>query len=356
MLEHIRRAQCEIKKAGLDSFLFTSSSNLFYLSNFSSSHAYILLLPDKGYYITDSRYYENAKNRIEGLKVIQIKERKLKEILLEILSGNSVKTIGFEKDKVTVSFYEKLREELSEYELKGVVGFLNRVRMTKTALEIDIIQQAVKKTDRIFSQLIRDIDNFPTELSIRRRIVDLIFQEGGSGESFPAIVATSIHSAIPHWETSDSKIEKDAPLLVDMGMKLSGYCSDFTRTLFIGEVNKKLLEIYNVVKEANLEATSVVKVGIPIKEIDLKARSVIDKYGYGEYFTHSTGHGIGIDIHEEPRIYKDNEDVLMENTVFTIEPGIYIPGLGGVRLENVVVATKEGPKILTETSLNVIRI
>lgn len=348
-LEKIRE---KILQNELDGFLFTSSSNVFYLSGFSSSNAYILMLKEKGYYLTDARYYQNAKNRIEGLSVLLIdKNNKLKDILNDILSHHKVKKIGFEKDKVSLSFYEKLKEDLNFYELVGYEGFLNEIRTVKSEEEIELIKLAVEKTDRIFSKLLTEIDRFDTELSVRRRIIDLIFEEGGTSESFPAIVATGKHSAIPHWETSTSKIEKNSPLLIDMGMKLNGYCSDFTRTVFLGKPDSKIFEIYNIVKEAHLEATTAVKAGIPICEIDRKARSVIEKYGYGEYFIHSTGHGIGIDIHEEPRIYKDNQQELLKNTVFTIEPGIYIPGVGGVRLENIVVAAENGAYVLTQTPL-----
>lgn len=177
---------------------------------------------------------------------------------------------------------------------------------------------------------------------------------GGSGESFPAIVASGKNSAVPHYETSDKSIEWNSPLLIDMGLKYKGYCSDFTRTIFLGEVNPKLIDIYKVVEEANLEATEIVKDGIPVKEIDLKAREIISKYGYGEYFLHSTGHGIGIEIHEFPRISHKSNNILIENMVFTIEPGIYIQGLGGVRLENVVVCRKNRGEILTKTPLDII--
>lgn len=355
MLKHIAKAQEKLRQESIDCFLFTSMSNVFYLSGFSSSNAYIILLPTKGYYITDGRYYENAKNKINGLEVLLIdKNKKLKDILIEIFSTHNIKYIGFEKDKVTLSFYEKLKEELSEYNLLGYSGFLDKVRMVKTEEEIQIIKTAVEKTDRIFKKLLQNIKEFNTEISVRRKIVDLIFEEEGSSESFPSIVATGKNSAVPHWETSSEKIKQNEPLLIDMGMRFKGYCSDFTRTIFLGNINQKLYDIYNIVKEAHLEATSVVKAGIKIKEIDKKARSVIEKYGYGDYFIHSTGHGIGIDIHEEPRIYQDNEEELLENTVFTIEPGIYIPNLGGVRLENIVVAKKNGLEVLTKTSLDII--
>ncbi|MEZ0323094.1 MAG: Xaa-Pro peptidase family protein [Hydrogenothermaceae bacterium] len=352
MLSRLRKAQEKIRDSDLDCFLFSSYSNVFYLSGFSSSNAYIILTEDRGFFLTDGRYYEGAKEKISHLEVVLIK--KLSDGLKQIFEDLNIKKVGFEKDKVSVSLYEKLKSDFPDIQFEGFDGFLSDIRMIKSEGEIGIIRDAVIKIDKIYLKILENINSFDTELSIRRKIVDLIFEEGGTSESFPAIVATGKNSAIPHHETSLAKIEKNSPLLIDMGMKLKGYCSDFTRTFFIGKPNQKLIDIYNIVKEAHLEAVSVVKAGIQIKEIDLKARSVIEKYGYGEYFIHSTGHGIGIDIHEEPRIYKDNEDTLKENTVFTIEPGIYIPNLGGVRLENIVVARKGSAEILTQTPLDLV--
>lgn len=353
----IDQVRQKLDKEGLDAFLFNSYSNIFYLSRFSSSNAYIVLTQKEIYFLTDSRYYENAKEKLKNFTVVELKNgfKGLKQFINEI----SIKKLGFEKDKITLSFYEKLKEDLQP-QLLGYEGFLNEFRISKTQEEIEIIKQAVNKIDNVYKKLLpwitKNIENNITELSIRRKVIDLIFEEGGTSESFPTIVASGKHSAIPHWETSYDFVLKDDPLLIDMGLKYQGYCSDFTRTLYIGSPDKKFLEIYNIVKEAHITATEKVKAGIPIKEIDLAARQVIEKSGYGEYFTHSTGHGIGIDIHEEPRIYKDNEEILQENTVFTIEPGIYIPGYGGVRLENIVVAKKDGVEILTNTPLELVKI
>lgn len=354
MLSRLEKVKEKLKRSNLDCFLFTSASNIFYLSNFQSSNAYILITPINGFFITDGRYYEKAKNEIKDLTVIQLNEKGIIELLKDILMGVKAKTVGFEKDKLTVSAYEKFKNGLTDIELVGFDGFLTDIRMVKSEKEVEIIKEAVLKTDIVYSKIIDSIFSFETEMSVRKKIVECIFEEGGTTESFPAIVASAQHSAIPHWETSSSKIEKNAPLLIDMGMKFRGYCSDFTRTFFLGKPNPRLIDIYNIVREAHLEAVSTVKAGITIKEVDLKARSVIDRYGYGEYFIHSTGHGIGIDIHEEPRVYKNNEEVLQENTVFTIEPGIYIPGLGGVRLENIVLAKKEGVEVLTQTPLDLL--
>ncbi len=355
----VKQIQSYIKEKELSSFFFSSFSNVFYLSYFSSSNAYILLTPEKKYFITDSRYYHGAKEKLKDWDVILLGKKNknqiqhLKEILLE-LGG---KKIGFEKDKVTISFYEKLIEGTSLKErLVGFENFLKPFRVTKTEEEINIIREAVEKTDNIFKKLLDYIPNAKNELDIRKMIINYIFEEGGTGESFPAIVASGKHSAIPHYETSDFPIENNSLLLIDMGMKYKGYCSDFTRTIFIGNVDKELIKIYNIVKEAHLEAVSVVKAGVTAKEIDLAARKVIEKYGYGDYFIHSTGHGVGIDIHEAPRISFQSDEIIEENTVFTIEPGIYIPEKGGVRLENIVVARKGGVEVLTKTPLDPVKI
>lgn len=345
----------KIRRENLDAFLFSSFSNVFYLSKFRSSNAFVILTQKEKYFITDSRYFDSAKEKLKDFKVIKLEKglNHLKEILVDL----RLKNVGFEKDKMTLSFYERLSTGIN-INFIGYEGFLNEFRMVKSQEEISIISQAVKKTDRVYKKILEEIPFYigKPEVFLRQKIVNYFFEEGSTGESFPSIVATGKHSAIPHWETSNRKIKNNAPLLIDMGMKYKGYCSDFTRTIFVGKLNPKFEKIYNIVKEAHLEALSVVKAGIPIKEIDLAARKVIEKYGYGDYFTHSTGHGVGIDIHEDPRIYKDNEDLLQENTVFTIEPGIYIPNFGGVRLENIVIVKKQKGEALSKVSLNLINV
>ncbi|NPA52020.1 MAG: aminopeptidase P family protein [Aquificae bacterium] len=356
----LKQIQNKIQKEGLDSFFFSSKANIFYMTYFSSSNAYVILKPDEKYFITDSRYYEGAKEKLKDWNVIELDagEKKGIDHLRELINQLGGEKVGFEKDKVTISFYEKLLNKNSKEKkdrlhshLIGYEGFLNEIRMVKTEEEINIIKQAVKKTDNIFKKLLKEIPKSKTELDIRKKIINYIFEEGGTGESFPAIVASGEHSAIPHWETSSSSLKWNTFLLIDMGLIYKGYCSDFTRTIGLGKIDKELEKIYHIVKEAHEEATNVVKAGIPIGEIDLAARRVIEKAGYKEYFIHSTGHGIGVEIHEEPRIYKTNQDLLQENTVFTIEPGVYIPGKAGVRLENIVVCRKDKAQVLTETDL-----
>lgn len=350
-MKNIKKVQEKLNKENLDGFLFSSKANVFYLSRFNSTNAYVIITQNGKFFFTDARYYEGAKEKLKDWNVILLKE-KLNQ-LVEFIKDSNFKRLGFEKDKWTLSFYDRFVKENSlEDILIGYEGFLDDIRIIKTEEEINIIRQAVHKIDKVFEKIVLQIKEAKTELDLRRKIINAIFEEGGTSESFPTIVASGKASAVPHWETSGNPIIWNNLLLIDMGLIYKGYCSDFTRTLFLGNVDKELEKIYEIVKEAHIEATNKVKEGVPIKEIDLAARKVIEKYDYGDYFIHSTGHGIGVEIHEPPRIYKNVEDELKENMVFTIEPGIYIPNKGGVRLENIVVCKKDGVEVLTQTPLD----
>jgi len=348
----IKEIQKSIEKAQLSSFLFSSRPNIFYLAGFNSTNAYILITPSEKYFITDSRYYEGAKKKLKNWHIIQLGGggKKQFEHLIEIINNYGGKNMGFEEDRITLAFYKRLKEGIKP-NLKGFSGFLNKFRMEKTKREIAIIKTAVKKTDAVFHKILQYIPQAVDELDLRREIINGIFLEGGIGESFPVIVASGENSAIPHHETSHTPIKKNSPLLIDMGMIYEGYCSDFTRTVFVGRIDPELEKVYQIVKEAHLRAVEKVRTGVPVKEIDKIARETVKKYGYENYFTHSTGHGVGIEIHEPPRVSNQSEEILGENTVITIEPGIYLPGKGGVRLENMVIARKDECEVLTGTPL-----
>jgi len=347
----------KIKRENLDGFLFSSYSNVFYLSKFSSSNAFVILTDKGKYFITDSRYYDNAKEKLKDFNVIKLGEGNKKGLdhLKEILESLNLKNVGFEKDKITLSFYEKLTKDIS-INFIGFEGFLNEFRMVKSEEEIKIITQAVRKTDRVYKRVLEDIPSLigKPESSIRQKIVNYIFEEGGTGESFPAIVASGKHSAIPHWETSNHKIKNNAPLLIDMGMKYKGYCSDFTRTIFLGKSNPKFEKIYNIVKEAQQKAEEFIKEGIKCLEVDKIARDYIGSFGYMDKFGHSLGHGVGLEIHELPRLSPKSEAILKENMVVTVEPGIYLKEVGGVRIEDLVVVKKNGCEILTGSTKEII--
>jgi Xaa-Pro aminopeptidase/Xaa-Pro dipeptidase len=351
----------KIKREGLNCFLFSSQPSVFYLANFKSTHAYALLTADgKKYLITDGRYILRAKRELEpkGWEVIEIKAP-LFENLVRILNNAGCRKVGVEEERLKLQFFEKLKCKAAEGGIRviPIASFLDEFRMIKTPEEIERIKTAVEITDRVFTELVEYLKKNRhrigelKERDLRRFLICKYLERGAEGESFPSIVAAGENSAIPHHETGDTPLQDNAPLLIDTGCVWKGYCSDFTRVIFIGKPDKELLKVYDVVKEAHLRAVESVKVGRPVGEVDLAAREYIERAGYGKFFTHSTGHGVGIEIHEPPRVYKEEKTPLKEGMVFTIEPGVYLPGLGGIRLENIVVVEKEGARVLQTTPL-----
>jgi Xaa-Pro aminopeptidase/Xaa-Pro dipeptidase len=356
----------KIVREGLDGFLFSSQPSVFYLSQFSSTHAYVLLTAGgKRVLITDGRYILKAEKFLSPLGW-EVKEvsAPLFENLTQIIADYGVKKLGVEGDRLKLDFFEKFKCKAGEKGIKVIPygGFLDEFRMVKTPEEIEKIARAVEITEKVFLNLVEFLKENRkrltqlTEQEIRSFLVCQYLREGAKGESFPTIVASGENSAIPHHETGDTPLRENSLLLIDTGVVWEGYCSDFTRTLFIGKPDRELVKVYDIVREAHLRALEAVKAGRPIKEVDLAAREYIASKGYGEFFTHSTGHGVGIEIHEPPRVYKSEETPMAEGMVFTIEPGIYLPGKGGVRLENIVVVTNEGAKVLQKTPLEPIEI
>jgi Xaa-Pro aminopeptidase/Xaa-Pro dipeptidase len=326
-----------IEEEGLDAFLFSSASNVFYLSGFRSTHAYVILARGERHLLTDGRYYDKAKAQLSGWQVHLI-DRKANDYIRKFLRERELVNVGYESDRVSCHFRTLLRSR----KIKWIpyVNFLGRLRMIKSKEEVNLMREGVRLSDRIFRELLEFIEPGMTELQLRGKIVELIFKYGASGESFPAIVAGGEHSAIPHWESSEAELKNNSPLLIDMGLVWKGYCTDFTRTLHLGRASEEFRRVYSVVRDAHLFALERVREGTPLGELDRVARAYIGEKGYGKFFNHSLGHGVGIDIHESPRVYHKGEDAnlrIEEGMVFTIEPGIYLPNAFGVRLENIVV-------------------
>ncbi len=221
------------------------------------------------------------------------------------------------------------------------------------------MKEGVKKSDEVYRRILSKIREGMKELELRRLIVEEFFKEGASGESFPAIVASGPASSVPHWESSHQPIKGGSPLLIDMGMVWKGYCTDFTRTLFVGRADPEFKKVYQVVKDAHLFALEKARVGNTVGDVDRAAREYIKSKRLGKYFSHSTGHGVGIEIHEHPRVYykgPDKDIPIEEGMVFTIEPGVYIPGKFGVRLENIVVIKGGVGEPLSEVGLDLVEL
>ncbi|SHK54348.1 M24 family metallopeptidase [Thermocrinis minervae] len=345
-----------LKKENLDGFLFSSRASVEYLSGFRSTNAYCIATRDGSYLLTDSRYYHRALEELKGWNVVKIEKDTLK-FIKGFVKDLGLKKVGYEKDRVSCHFKERLRAKSISW--VGYEGFLKDLRAIKDKDEIERMRKGVELSDRIYLNLLEFLRPGLTELEVRAFLVHEFLKGGALGESFPAIVACGPASAIPHWETSTNRLEHGKPLLIDMGLVWEGYCTDFTRTIFLGKADEEFKRVYTVVRDAHLFALEEVKVGKRIGDVDRKAREYIQDKGFGDYFTHSTGHGVGVEIHEFPRVYKDGPDAevpIEEGMVFTIEPGIYLPGKFGVRLENMVLVEGGSGKPLSSVSLDLVEL
>ncbi|WP_457601112.1 M24 family metallopeptidase [Hydrogenivirga sp.] len=352
----VKEVQRLIEREGLDAFMFSSGANVFYLSGFSSTHAYALLTPESRHLLTDGRYYERAREVLKEWDVVLIKGRATR-FLKKFLRERGLVRVGYEEDRVSCTFRKALRS--SKVKWVGYANFLRDIRVIKTREEIELMKEGVRRSDKIYRELLNYVSPGMTELEVRGFIVNRIFELGGRGESFPAIVASAEGSAIPHWESSDRKLKPNAPVLVDMGLVWKGYCTDFTRTFHLGTPDREFVKVYNIVRDAHLFALEKVKVGNKLGEVDRAAREYIKRKRYGKFFTHTTGHGIGVEIHEYPRVYHKGEDadrVIEEGMVFTVEPGIYLPGRFGVRLENIVAVVGGRGEPLSEIPLDLVKV
>jgi len=345
----IRYIKDFLEKEGLDAFLFTSQANIFYLTGFKSSHAYVIFTPQERFFLTDARYFEKAEEELMCWEVILIKGPPIK-FIKKFLKDSGIKIIGFEKDHLTCEMRESLR--CRGIKFKGFSGVLKDLRKKKFPEELVVIKEGIKKTDEVYSKVLEKISPGMSELEVRGLIVSEIFSVGSSGESFPAIVASGKHSAIPHWETSFDTIKPSAPLLIDMGLIWEGYATDFTRTIYLGKPPKEFVYYYELVKTAWYKGFEKVKVGTSLKEVDLAIREYFWEKGVEKYFIHATGHGVGVEIHEPPRVYKTCEDIIEEGMVFTIEPGLYFKGKFGIRLENIVIVENGRGEVVSQIPLD----
>ncbi len=359
-IKRLKKVQDLLEKEKLSAFLFSSYPNVFYLSNFRSSNAYILISKKGNYFFTDARYYERAKTVLSKLFEVHLIVGDPFKFLKNFLKSKGLKKIGIEKDRVSIEFKERLRSR--DYQLIGFSQPLKYLRMIKTEEELLKIKKAVTITDEIYKELLGYFSLELTEMEIRGKIIELAFKKGAEGEAFPSIIASSAHSAIPHWESSKEKLSPGA-LLIDMGVIFEGYCSDFTRTLVLGKVDREFKKYFEIVKSAWFKGFEKVKTGTPVYEIDKAIREYLESKGVLQYFIHATGHGLGIEIHEFPRLfyqksskYLKEQPIIEEGMVFTIEPGLYFPGKFGIRLENVVFVEGGEGKIYSTIPLDLIRL
>ena len=300
---------------------------------------------------TDFRYTEQAKGESADFEIIQTKGE-LRNWLPGLISDCRWHKLGFEANLISYDSYHKLSEAIEtkqvNLELVPTTGIVEHLRSIKEPEELDLITKAVELSDVAFEQAKMIIRPGVTEKEAAWEIEKFLRQEGSEGTPFEIVVASGSNSALPHARPTEKIIRPGELVLIDMGARISGYCSDFSRTLFLGEADKTLQEIYDIVFKAQTIAIEGVRSGMDASQADKLARSVIEQAGYGEAFGHSLGHGVGLATHELPTLGPSSSDSLADGMVFTIEPGIYLPNQGGVRIEDMVVLENGKPKVLTQ--------
>ena len=341
----------------VDALLVISEKNRMYFTGFASTFGYLVLLPDnKSVFITDPRYYEMAQSlEADGVKVVQIANGiGAIDALKEVFAEYSVKTVGYEDTELTVAEFTALKKDLKEYELAPVGQHINFVRSFKDEQEIEYIKKAQSITDLAFSQLLPLIKVGMTEREIAVELEYLMAKNGAEGLAFDTIVASGVNTSKPHAHPTDKPIELGDPITMDFGARYHGYCSDMTRTVFLGDPSEEMRKIYNVVLLAQKMGITNAYCGIGGKELDALCREIIKSNGYEQYFTHGTGHSLGIDIHEIPTANARSSDVLRAKQFITCEPGIYLPGVGGVRIEDLLLIEQDCVIDLTTSDKNII--
>ncbi|UOY93962.1 Xaa-Pro peptidase family protein [Ectobacillus sp. JY-23] len=331
----------------IDGLLITSQYNRTYMTGFTGSAGVALITNDRAIFITDFRYVEQAQNQAVGYEIVQHTGTLVEEVAKQV-KQLGIQKLGFEQDALTYASF-KLYETTVEVDLVPTSGLVEKLRLLKTESEIKILKDAAQIADAAFTHILSFIRPGVTELAVSNELEFFMRKQGATSSSFDIIVASGLRSALPHGVASEKVIQQGELITLDFGAYYKGYCSDITRTVAVGEPAADLKNIYDIVLEAQLRGVNGIKAGMTGREADALTRDYITEKGYGEYFGHSTGHGIGMEVHEGPGLAFRSEVVLEPGMVVTVEPGIYVPGLGGVRIEDDVLVTEEGNEILTHS-------
>lgn len=330
----------------LDAFVFFDLKNIRYCSGFSGTDGVYVFLAHKDIFLCDSRYREQASQQVSTTE--QICYLNKFDTLIKALQTAGVKRVGFEADSVTVAQLQELtRRSAEDLEWVAVAGEIRPLRGVKSAAEIDLLQQAADLNAAAFAEIEPLLKPGVSELEIARELEFALRRRGGEDRAFDFIVASGPRGAMPHGVASSRMIAAGDLVTLDFGTRIAGYHSDETVTVGIGEVPDDLRRIFDIVLEAHDRAMAAAAPGVVLADLDAVARDHIDAAGYGDYFGHGLGHGVGLDIHEYPTVSSRGLEPLQEGMVVTIEPGIYLPGRGGVRIEDTVVITTSGCRALT---------
>ncbi len=330
--------------------LIMSEENICYFTSFHSTNGYLIVTKDKSYFFTDSRYIEAAQNKITSCdEILQIKS--IENELVPFMKKLGISKILLESERVTVSVYNNIRKQFDfaevccdDYLDKAVTD----IRMVKSREEVNKIIKAQRISEKAFEHILRFIKVGKTEKEIALELEYFMLRNGADALSFETIAVSGKNSSLPHGVPGDKIIESGDFITMDYGAVIDFYHSDMTRTVAVGEISSLQADVYNTVLEAQIAGIDAVKAGVNCKDVDAVSREIIKSKGYGDYFGHGLGHGVGVEIHELPSLNPSSKAVLAEGHVVTVEPGIYLPGKFGVRIEDMVFVTADGCENLTE--------
>jgi Xaa-Pro aminopeptidase len=352
-----RRAKLRAALAAqnLDAFLVTHPHNRRYLSGFTGEDmppldtaGVLLVTPREAILLTDTRFNIQAADEFAD-GTVRVRGPRLIESLAEQIRVLPVRRLGFEAQHLLYSHYEDLRKALPDVELVPTRGLIDKQRTVKDDAELALLRHAVAISDQAFDEISAQIRPGMTEKQVAHLIEARMIELGAEGPAFSTIVASGPNAAMPHAVPGERAIQAGEPIVIDMGARYHGYNSDMTRTIILGEPDAQFKEIYNIVLRAHLDSEMAARSGVSGVAVDAAARDVIQAAGYGDKFGHGTGHGIGLEVHEGPRAAASSTDEALDaNVVISIEPGIYLPGWGGVRIEDLVLLGPDGAEVLTQ--------
>lgn len=350
-MSRLERLRTHFQEHNIDGIVVTSSKNRRYLSGFTGSSG-VLVISEKGAkLITDFRYIDQATEQAKDFEIVR-HTGPIQEAAAQVMASLGIKKAGFEQDHLTFSQYHTYKSHVDrvQADLVPVSGLIEKLRLIKDNAEIKILKEAAQIADAAFSHITSYIKAGVTELDVSNELEFFMRKQGAASSSFDIIVASGYRSALPHGTASHKKIQEGELVTLDFGAYYNGYCSDITRTVAVGEINEELRTIYETVYEAQARGMQGIKPGMTGRQADALTRDYITEKGFGEHFGHSTGHGIGLEVHEGPSLAVHSEMILEPGMIVTVEPGIYVSGVGGVRIEDDAVITEQGNESLTHST------
>lgn len=349
MRKRVEKLRERMKDENIEAFLITDATNRRYVSGFTGTAGVVLITKDSAQLITDFRYVTQAQEQAPYFELIRHKGA-IWETVVRQCGKLGIQSLAFEEQQLTFAHYRELQRHTDDIDLKPTSNLVENLRLIKDEQELEILQKAAQIADRTYEHILTFLKNGLSEREVSVELEFTMRKLGAASTSFETIVASGQRSALPHGVASHKRIEAGDIVTLDFGALYEGYCSDITRTVIVGEANDKQREIYDIVLTAQTRVVEHLKPGMTGREADAIARDYITEKGYGDYFGHSTGHGLGLNVHEGPTLSYRSETVLQPGMVVTVEPGIYVPKFGGVRIEDDVVITELGCRRLTNSS------